>query len=213
SADEDIRSGLSAARRDRSRRPAPRGDALHRPGGAPRRDHFSGSAASAIRWGNFFAEDQTMTETHRINSQLKRAQEGQTWHGPSLRELLEGVTAEQAAARPIPNAHSIWELVNHIIAWEQIARRRLEGEELADIPDEINFPPVSETSGAAWQATLQSLEASNRSLRDGIKKIDDARLEESASGASYSNYFLLHGVIQHDLYHAGQIALLKKAIR
>ena len=154
-----------------------------------------------------------MTETHRINSQLKRAQEGEAWHGPSLRELLEGVTAEQAAARPIPNAHCIWELVTHVIAWEQIARRRLEGEAPTEIPDEINFPPVIDESETAWQATLQSLEASNRSLRESIKKIDDARLEENATGVSYSNYFLLHGVIQHDLYHAGQIALLKKAIQ
>jgi uncharacterized damage-inducible protein DinB len=153
-----------------------------------------------------------VTETHRINSQLKHAQEGPAWHGPSLRELLAGVTAEQAAARPIPNAHSIWELVNHIIAWEQIAKRRLEGEGEMPIPDEINFPPVTDASEAAWQATLQSLEASHRSLRDGIKKIDDAYLEETAPGTLYSNYVLLHGVIQHDLYHAGQIALLKKAL-
>jgi len=153
-----------------------------------------------------------MTETHRINSQLKRAQEGQAWHGPSLRELLVGVTAEQAAAKPIPNAHSIWELVNHIIAWEQIASRRLEGEVNMSIPDEINFPPVTDASEAAWQATLQSLEASHRSLRDGVKKIDDAKLEETVPGTSYSKYALLHGVIQHDLYHAGQIALLKKSM-
>jgi len=153
-----------------------------------------------------------MIETHRINSQLKRAQEGQAWHGPSLRELLEGVTAEQAAARPIPNAHSVWELVNHIIAWEQIARRRLEGEGEMAIPDEINFPPVTDASEAAWQATLRSLEVSHRSLREGIKKIDDAELEKTLPGTRYSNYVLLHGVIQHDLYHAGQIALLKKSL-
>jgi uncharacterized damage-inducible protein DinB len=154
-----------------------------------------------------------MTETHRINSQLKRAYEGQAWHGPSLRELLEGVTAEQAAERPIPNAHSIWELVNHIIAWEQIARRRLEGEALIEVPDEINFPPAPDASEVAWQSALQSLEASNRSLRESIKKIDDATLEENAPQANYPIYALLHGVIQHDLYHAGQIALLKKAVQ
>ena len=152
-----------------------------------------------------------MTETHRINSQLKRAQAGEAWHGPSLRELLNGVTAEQAAAKPIPNVHSIWELVNHIIAWEQIVRRRLEGEVVNDVPDEMNFPPVNDASEAAWQATLQSLAASNHSLRESIKQIDDAKLEETVPGQNYNNYFMLHGAIQHDLYHAGQIALLKKA--
>jgi uncharacterized damage-inducible protein DinB len=153
-----------------------------------------------------------MTETHRINSLLKRAFQGPAWHGPSLRELLEGVTAEQAAARPIVGAHSIWELVNHIIAWEQITKRRLEGDPVNDVPDEVNFPPVVDTGEQAWQTALESLAASNQSLRDSIKQIDDAKLEEMAAGQSYSNYAMLHGVIQHDLYHAGQIALLKKAI-
>jgi uncharacterized damage-inducible protein DinB len=153
-----------------------------------------------------------MTETHRINGQLKRAYEGEAWHGPSLRELLDGVTAEQAAAKPIPKAHSIWELVNHIVAWEQIVRRRLEGEALVEIPDEMNFPPITDASDAAWQSALRSLEAGNKALRDGIKRIIDAKLEWTVPGTSYSNYFMLHGVIQHDLYHAGQIALLKKAL-
>lgn len=154
-----------------------------------------------------------MSETHRINSQLKRAYQGEAWHGPSLRELLDGVTAEQAAARPIPSAHSIWELVHHIIAWEQIAKRRLEGDPVKNPPDEMNFPPLAETSEAAWNATLQALEASNQDLRNAVKKIDDAKLEEIVPQAPYSNYALLHGVIQHDLYHAGQIALLKKAVQ
>lgn len=154
-----------------------------------------------------------MTETHRINSQLKRAYQGQAWHGPSLRELLDGVTAEQAAAKPIPNAHGIWELVNHIIAWEQIAKGRLDGNAPPEITAEVNFPPVTDTSEEAWQATLQALEASNKSLRDSIRKIDDDRLEEMIEGAGYPVYVLLHGAIQHDLYHAGQIALLKKALQ
>ena len=152
-----------------------------------------------------------MTETHRINSQLKRAYQGEAWHGPSVRELLNGVTAEQAAARPIPNAHSIWELVNHIIAWEQITRRRLEGDPVKNPTNEMNFPPVNDSSETAWQTTLQGLATSNQALRDAIKKIDDAKLEEIVPEAIYSNYAMLHGVIQHDLYHAGQIALLKKA--
>jgi uncharacterized damage-inducible protein DinB len=154
-----------------------------------------------------------MTETHRINSQLKRAYQGEAWHGPSLRELLDGVTAAQAAARPIPDAHGIWELVNHIIAWEQIVKQRLEGETVADIVNEMNFPPINDTSEEAWQVTLRALESSNQALRNTIKQIDDGKLEEIVPGTGYTNYFMLHGAIQHDLYHAGQIALLKKAIQ
>jgi len=154
-----------------------------------------------------------MNETHRINSQLKRAYQGEAWHGPCLRELLDGVTAEQAAARPIAGAHSIWELVNHIIAWEQISKRRLEGDAMKNPPDEVNFPPVNDTSESAWQRTLEQLAASNQALRDAVKQIDDNRLDDLVPEAGYSNYFMLHGVIQHDLYHAGQIALLKKAVQ
>ena len=149
-------------------------------------------------------------ETARIGSQLKQAYQGEAWHGPSLRELLEGVTADQAAAKPIPTVHSIWELVNHIITWEEIVRRRLEGDPVSQIPDEYNFPPVSDTGEAAWQAALKKLAEGNKLLRDAIRKIDDKQLEETAPGTNYTNYFMLHGVIQHDLYHAGQIALLKK---
>lgn len=153
-----------------------------------------------------------MTETHRINSQLKRAHEGEAWHGPSLRELLADVSHTQAARKPVPDAHGIWELVEHIIAWEEIVRRRLAGEVVTEVPDEINFPAINDASAPAWQATLQRLAAGNQALRDGIKECDDARLEEIVPGMGYTNYFMLHGVIQHTLYHAGQIALLKKLV-
>lgn len=151
-----------------------------------------------------------MTETHRLNIQLKLAQQGGAWHGPSLRELLDGVTAEQAAAHPLPNAHSLWELVNHIAAWERIATRRLQGEAVNDVPDEINFPPVSDASEAAWQAALQQLAETNRLLREAIKQIDDAKLEQPTPGKQHPLNIELYGVLQHDVYHAGQIALLKK---
>jgi uncharacterized damage-inducible protein DinB len=151
-----------------------------------------------------------MTETHRLNLQLKLAHQGSAWHGPSLRELLDGVTAEQAAARPLPDAHSIWELVNHIAAWERIVMRRLQGEVISDVPDEINFPPVAEPGEAAWQAALAQLAETNRELREAIKQIDDAKLEELTPGKQHPLYIELYGALQHDLYHAGQIALLKK---
>lgn len=153
-----------------------------------------------------------MTETHHINSQLKRAHEGEAWHGPSLRELLADVSHTQAARKLAPDAHSIWELVEHIIAWEEIVRRRLAGAVVIDVPDEINFPVINDASATAWQATLQRLAAGHQALRDGIKECNDARLEEIVPGMGYTNYFMLHGVIQHTLYHAGQIALLKKLI-
>ncbi len=153
-----------------------------------------------------------MTETHRINIQLKQAHQGGAWHGPSLRELLTGVTAAQAAQHPLPDTHSIWELVNHIRAWESIVQRRAQGENVSAVPDELNFPPVTDASESAWQAALQQLDETNRALRAAIQQLDDDKLNETAPGKTHPLYFELHGALQHTLYHAGQLALLKKAL-
>src|ERR1051325_4290381 len=148
-----------------------------------------------------------MGEVRRINDQLRRAFEGQAWHGPSLMELLADVTAEQAAAKPLPAAHSIWELVLHIAFWEEVSRKRLEGDE-TQIQDGEGLFIVTDTSEAAWRAAVERLKQTNTALREAVAKLDDERLRERAAGQEYSIYFLVHGVIQHDLYHAGPIAML-----
>ncbi len=150
-----------------------------------------------------------MEEIKRIEEQLKRAFEGEAWHGPSLRELLAGVTAEIAARKPLAQAHSIWEILLHVAAWENAVRRRLEGEAVA-LSDEEDWPAVHDTSEAAWQNALAAVENGQRQLRETIRRLSDAQLGDIVPGKNYSVYFMLHGVIQHDLYHAGQIALLKK---
>ena len=154
-----------------------------------------------------------MTEIDRILDQHKRSYEGGAWHGPALREVLADVTAAQAAARPLPNAHSIWEIVLHIAAWETATRKALDGIPI-DVPDAENFPPIPDTSEAAWQDALTTLETGHHALREAIARQTDDILDTEAGhfvpGRPYSYYFLLHGVIQHNLYHAGQIVLLKK---
>jgi uncharacterized damage-inducible protein DinB len=152
-----------------------------------------------------------MAESKRIADQLRRAFEGPAWHGPSLKALLADVTAIKAAERPIPHAHSIWEVVLHVSAWETIALRRLQGGALEDPPAEVDWPPVDEVSEKSWQRTLDGLERSNVALREAIELIDDARLNDIVPVKNYSVYYMLHGVIQHDLYHGGQIAILRKA--
>ena len=151
-----------------------------------------------------------MDEIERIDDQLRRAFEGHAWHGPSLRELLADVTAEQATARPIPGAHSIWEIALHIAAWHEGVRRRVEGERV-ELSAEEDWPPVASTSEAAWQDALAVLERTHTELRRTVSRLADARLQEMVVGKDHSVYVMLHGLIQHDLYHAGQIALLKKA--
>jgi uncharacterized damage-inducible protein DinB len=151
-----------------------------------------------------------MTETERIADQLLRAYEGNAWHGPSLGEVLAGVTAEQAIARPIATAHSIWEIVLHIAQWESVVARRLAGEVAVQVPPEEDWPRVNATSEEAWHEALQALEQGNRRLREAIASFPEPKLAQTVAGSNDTFYVMLHGVVQHDLYHAGQIALLKK---
>jgi uncharacterized damage-inducible protein DinB len=153
-----------------------------------------------------------MSETTRIADQLRRAFSGDAWHGDSLLEILDGVTAAQAAARPIPHAHTIWELVLHISAWDGAVRRRLGGKAVA-LSDEQNFPPVRDTDETAWRKTLEHVRRVHDELVQAVSESPDTRLAERVpgkQGAHYNFYYMLHGVVQHELYHAGQIALLKK---
>lgn len=153
-----------------------------------------------------------MTETSRIADQLNRAFSGEAWHGDSLLEILEGVGAARAAARPIPEAHSIWELVLHITAWDRAVLRRFGGT-VIELEDADNFPKVQDASDAPWQKALGELRQAHQALIDAVRAMPDEKLQEMVpgkEGAHYTFYYMLHGVIQHELYHAGQIALLKK---
>ncbi|MBS1813125.1 MAG: DinB family protein [Acidobacteria bacterium] len=159
-----------------------------------------------------------MPETRRIADQLQRAYQGQAWHGPSLMEILSGVTAAQAAAHPIPNSHSIWEIVLHIAAWMDAVRERLEDGPVAE-PADGDWPMMADPNEEGWQQTLQLLADRQQALLNLIAQMTDEQLKQrigtendppTASG--YSAYYNLHGVIQHNLYHAGQIVLLKKLL-
>ena len=152
-----------------------------------------------------------MSEIQRIEDQLRRAFEGNAWHGPAVRELLADVTAAQAAGRPLPTAHSIWEIVLHMATWERVVYRRLQGETVVNLPMEQDWPPVRDSSEAAWHQAVRDLEQANHDLRAAIAQLTEARLADMAPGKDHSVYVMLHGIIQHDLYHAGQIAILKKA--
>jgi uncharacterized damage-inducible protein DinB len=155
-----------------------------------------------------------MSEAARIADQLRRAFDGDAWHGDSVFEILEGVTAEQAAARPIKHAHAIWELVLHIAAWDGVVLRRLGGVAVT-LSDAENFPPVTDASETAWRETQAEMRRVHEKLVAAVAALPDSRLDEIVPGkdgahSHYTFYYMLHGVAQHELYHAGQIALLKK---
>jgi hypothetical protein len=153
-----------------------------------------------------------MNELDRIRDQLQRAYDGAAWHGPPLRKLLTDVTAATAARKPIPGAHSIWTLVRHVSAWQRVVTRRLAGERIDALPPDEDFPPVVDPSESAWKTALEELASSHRQLAEAIIRLPEDRLDELAPGQKYSVYVMLHGVVQHNLYHAGQIAILKKLV-
>jgi uncharacterized damage-inducible protein DinB len=153
-------------------------------------------------------------ETSRIADQLRRAFVGEAWHGPALLEILEGLTAAGASARPLASAHTIWEIVRHIAVWDDAARRRMAGEVVQPPPHE-DWPPVEVTTPAQWERTVGHLMQTHDALVRAVTACPDARLLEKVPGKEpdyYTLYYMLHGIVQHELYHAGQIALLKKAL-
>jgi uncharacterized damage-inducible protein DinB len=154
-----------------------------------------------------------MSEVERILDQMDRAFSGDAWHGPPLKTVLEGLIAEDASNHAIADAHSIWELVLHITAWKIIVRHELTGEKV-EVTPEIDWPPVWETSEVAWKRAVENLDESHKRLREAASELREDQLDEKpAARTSNSRYVMLHGVVQHDLYHAGQMAVLKKAIR
>lgn len=155
-------------------------------------------------------EEKRTSEARNIADQLRRAFDGSAWHGPALLEILADVDAATASARPIANVHSIWELVLHIAVWDRSGLVRLGGEKYQPT-GEKNFPPVRSASEAAWRKAVTDTERTHEKLVRTVSTLPDGRLWDRVPGKRYDFYHLLHGIAQHELYHAGQIAVLKKA--
>lgn len=154
-----------------------------------------------------------MSEIARMLDQLRRSFEGDAWHGPALLKVLTGVDSEKAMARPIPAAHNIWEITLHIAAWERAILRRLNGDP-AELSDEEDWPAIASANEEAWSNTIEDLKRGHEELRDAVASLDESQLDKPIGGLEGMStaYVSVHGAIQHDLYHAGQIAVLKKAL-
>ena len=151
-----------------------------------------------------------MSVVARIAAEYWKSYDGDAWHGPSLREALEGVTAARAAAKPVPGAHSIWELAAHVSGWTDAIHRRFDGE-AKSAPYEGDFPETVSGTEEAWTALLATLDERVRALHARIGELTDAELTETDEDGDDWRFVTALGVTSHNLYHAGQIALLKKA--
>lgn len=160
-----------------------------------------------------------MAEKDRIIDLSSRVMEGNPWHAGNIAGLLSDVTAEEAAARPVPGAHSIWQLVLHMTAWADEVRARVAGAP-AGTPAVGDWPRVGPVGRARWDkartALLSAYASLNRDIarigtRDLPRPINDPRVR--SADQAMSRYVTIHGAIHHAVYHAGQIALLKRALR
>lgn len=154
-----------------------------------------------------------MSEAARLADQIRRAFEGDAWHGDSVLELLANVDARTASNHPIKDAHSIWELLLHIAAWDDAVLRRAGGTAV-ELKDHENFPLVNDSSAAAWRRTVEQVKQKHDALVKVVGAFPDSRLLESVPGKKqkyYDHFYMFSGIVQHELYHAGQISLLKKA--
>ena len=157
-----------------------------------------------------------MTDVERLADQFHRAFTGDAWHGASIKELLQGVSAKQAASHPINGAHSIWEIVLHIGSWEQMFDDAVHGKPLPPWPSpaikKLDWPRVPAASPAAWKKAQRELYAAAAKLRASIRGFNPKRLKEEVPGRDYDFAYAFPGIVQHTIYHAGQIAMLKKAL-
>ena len=138
---------------------------------------------------------------------LDEAYEKKTWHGPNLRQAIRGVSAKEAAWRPGAGRHNIWEETLHAAYWKYAVRRRIEGGKRGSFALKGNNffarPEKGKTSETAWRADKELLEREHRALRASIKKV-----LETPRGEKLLRH--IYGVALHDVYHAGQIRLLRR---
>jgi len=152
------------------------------------------------------------TEIQRIEDQLRRAFEREAWHGPAVLETLEGVTAAQAHARPIAGAHSVLEIVLHLTGTYRLVLRRLRGD-ASPLTHAEDWPVVPAPTEESWRETVRTLRGLNDEMRAAVRAFPADRLDlPLVPEPPYSAYTQFIGLTQHDLYHAGQISLLKRAL-
>ena len=151
-------------------------------------------------------------EVKLLLSIIDQAYDRRSWHGTNLRGSIRGLSAKQAARRPRPERHNIWELVVHAAYWKYTVTRRLTGQRRGSFPLKGSnwFPRGESVDDKQWRADVMLLEAMHRELRAAVAELSDADLPRKPNGSKITNAFIISGIAAHDLYHAGQIQLLKK---
>jgi uncharacterized damage-inducible protein DinB len=151
-------------------------------------------------------------ELTQLLALLDEAYNRRSWHGTNLRGSIRGLSAEEAAWRPGPDRHNIWELTVHAAYWKYAVWRRLSGARRGSFPLKGSnfFPRPEEATAKAWQADVALLDRMHQQLRGGVASLTMKDLAQRTKGSAFTNAELVRGAAAHDLYHAGQIQLLKR---
>ena len=146
---------------------------------------------------------------------LDEAYNRAAWHGPNLRGSIRGVTAREAALPPRAGRHNIWEIVVHAAYWKYAVRRRLSGEKRGSfsLPGSNWFVRPIDRSEKAWRVDLALLDREHKLLRETVSSFKAQNLDQTSRGSKTLARRLIAGIALHDVYHAGQIQLIKKLLR
>lgn len=156
-----------------------------------------------------------MNRKDELIDALTRSFDGDAWHGPALEEVLADVTAEEAMWRPAQHVHSIWEITLHVAGWANEVASRLTGAAPKE-PEGGDWRERGTADNDGWEDAIQQVFSARDTLMAVVRQQSDEELDAPAQtpgGPAFSRFGLVLGVIQHNIYHAGQIALLKKQIR
>ncbi len=150
-----------------------------------------------------------MNEIERIKDQLLRTLQGESWTGPSVMEVLRDIESVKAASKPVQNAHNIWEILEHMDSTIRNIIRRMRGDG-TPMTDEEDWPKVTDSGKKSWDDLINRFTTSNNELLAEVSKLKPEQLNDPILEGFSSYYVTLHGVVQHNQYHLGQIAILKK---
>lgn len=151
-----------------------------------------------------------MNEIELIIHQLKTTFDGRAFHGPSFMDTLKGVDAEEARRRPIEGRHTIWEIVNHCRFWMEAVIGSLRGEEMPRVETEAHDWPAMGETETEWANAREELRKTLEGLVDAVSGFDESRMDDTVPGRSYKYRKMIHGISDHNVYHAGQIAVFRK---
>jgi uncharacterized damage-inducible protein DinB len=152
-----------------------------------------------------------MKEAERIIKLFEALYEGSPWIDVNIVGILNNITSDQAIKKIRADRNSIWEIVNHLINWRVTVLQRIQDIQGA-VPDNNYFEPVNDASDSAWKNTLHRLENSQQQWIDFLKTFSGNDFEKLVQNKTMTYYEHIHGIIQHDAYHLGQITLLSKLI-